>query len=211
MTARTSIFKFSPVFIKKSILSWFTALTLVVLGSFYTSIAYACDYLGSRTLINPYDCVENYGQDPWYGPCNGYFSSIDNKWHYSRTYCDQNYLQNEGWEGADCTGCGGGGPSCFLPGTQVATPQGDKNIETLKPGDAVFSFNELTGKKVINTVSDSLLRSVPQYYVITTESGRQVKTTAEHPFFTDGIVHEPSYNLFSNVLKFAKSELSHLF
>ena len=66
----------------------------------------------------------------------------------------------------------------------MATPQGDKSIETLKPGDAVFSFNELTGKRVVNTVQNSPVRTVQEYYIIKTQSGREVKTTAEHPFLT---------------------------
>lgn len=75
-------------------------------------------------------------------------------------------------------------PSCFLPGTQVSTPQGEKPIETLKPGDEVYSFDELTGKKLLNVVQNSPVRTVPQYYIIKTESGREVKVTAEHPFLT---------------------------
>lgn len=92
------------------------------------------------------------------------------------------------WEGKCCYEapeyCGGGGGTCFLPGTQVATPQGDEPIETLKPGDAVFSFDELTGKRVLNTVQNSPVRTVQEYYIIKTQSGREVKTTAEHPFLT---------------------------
>jgi hypothetical protein len=99
----------------------------------------------------------------------------------------------------DCSG------TCFLPGTQVSTPQGDKNIETLKPGDSVFSFNELTGKTILNTVEDSPVRTVSEYYIIKTRSGREIKTTAEHPFFTGITTNQTSTNFLLNVSDFIKS------
>jgi intein/homing endonuclease len=86
----------------------------------------------------------------------------------------------------------------------VSTPQGDKSIETLKPGDSVFSFNELTGEKIPNTVEDSPVRTVSEYYIIRTRSGREVKTTAEHPFFTGITTNQLSTATPSNVPDFIK-------
>jgi intein/homing endonuclease len=86
----------------------------------------------------------------------------------------------------------------------VSTPQGDKNIETLKPGDSVFSFNELTGKTIPNTVEYSPVRTVSEYYIIRTRSGREIKTTAEHPFFTGITTNQLSTATPSNVPGFIK-------
>lgn len=54
-------------------------------------------------------------------------------------------------EGGACLGAGGGGAS-FVAGTKIATPDGDVNIENLKEGDVVYSYDPVTGNKWINRI-----------------------------------------------------------
>lgn len=74
---------------------------------------------------------------------------------------------------------------CFLPGTMIATPNGEQPIETLKPGDTVISFNEKTKKTQESKIGDVDVLKRRVFYTI----NGSVHATAEHPFYTDkGIV-----------------------
>jgi hypothetical protein len=75
-------------------------------------------------------------------------------------------------------------PACFLSGTQISTPRGDKPIETLTAGDRVWSFDEQTGKVVANEVEELVTSQTDAYYIIETASGRQIKATGDHPVYT---------------------------
>src|SRR5206468_10478354 len=48
-----------------------------------------------------------------------------------------------------CTNCGqGGGGGCFTAGTPVMTPAGPRPIESIRPGDVVYSVDEATRQLV---------------------------------------------------------------
>jgi hypothetical protein len=71
-----------------------------------------------------------------------------------------------------CCGVATPTPACFPAGTKISTPEGEKDIETLKAGEQVLSFDPTTGKMVVNEVGELI-----------TASGRQIRATAEHPFW----------------------------
>lgn len=77
--------------------------------------------------------------------------------------------------------------SCFVAGTKVLTPNGEKNIEDITVGDAVFSTADIQlggldqsvkRQEVISTFS----RVVPEVFDIKV-GGEVLTTTAEHPFW----------------------------
>ncbi|MBI1974074.1 Hint domain-containing protein, partial [Candidatus Micrarchaeota archaeon] len=71
---------------------------------------------------------------------------------------------------------------CFLAGTGVKTPEGEKPIEELRGGDAVVGFDRL-GRETSMMVSETYALERDHYYVISA-GGRMVKATGEHPFLT---------------------------
>ena len=75
--------------------------------------------------------------------------------------------------------CPGGG--CFTPETKISTPEGEKEIQNIKEGEVVKSFDSETGEIKESTVSDVHKRQVQGYYILKTESGREIKVTGEHP------------------------------
>lgn len=78
-----------------------------------------------------------------------------------------------------------GGGGCFLAGTMIGTPDGDKPIESLNLGDKVISYNEITGEQQVSVIGDIDVLDREAYYTI----NGIVKATAEHPFYTNrGIV-----------------------
>jgi hypothetical protein len=77
-----------------------------------------------------------------------------------------------------------GGESCFLPGTQIQTPDGQVSIEAVKSQDKVLSLDPLSGQLYENIVSALHISAQDHYYTITTASGAKVQVTDEHPFYT---------------------------
>ena len=72
--------------------------------------------------------------------------------------------------------------ACFTAGTQVATPQGNREIETLTPGDKVYTCDESTGERCIRTVTRTFVRSMAAVVAITLSTGEVLHATEEHPF-----------------------------
>lgn len=91
-------------------------------------------------------------------------------------------------------GGGGGAQGCFPAGTKVSTPQGIKNIEDLKEGDEIYSFNKDKNieidiiEKVFEHENNKILK-------ITLWDGSVVRSTANHWFFNE-------YNRFTPLENF---------
>lgn len=76
--------------------------------------------------------------------------------------------------------------SCFVAGTPVLTPDGEKPIEQLRPGDLVLSRNQrdLAGPVEGRQVEEVFKR---QAATLELRVGRvALRTTAEHPFYVQG-------------------------
>lgn len=164
----------------------FTFIAIVSVFSFYNPI-FGCRELDTTITSH---CGENLGDYCRYNTDD--VDMVVQDCGLNST-CGCPYLQRDtcGWTcfktrySNDSNGdCDCSSPSCFLPGTKISTPDGDKDIETLKPGDKVLSFDEQTGKAVENTVDQSIVSQRDEYYIIKTASGKEVKATAEHPFYT---------------------------
>jgi predicted phage tail protein len=91
-------------------------------------------------------------------------------------------------------GGGGGAQGCFPAGTKISTPQGIKNIEDLKEGDEIFSFNKDKNieidmiEKVFEHENNKILK-------ITLWDGSIIRSTANHWFFNE-------YNRFTPLENF---------
>ena len=74
---------------------------------------------------------------------------------------------------------------CFLEGTMIGTPTGDKPIEELKAGDEVISYNEETKQQETSIIGEIDVLTREHYYVL----NGLVSATGEHPFYTNqGVV-----------------------
>ncbi|MBI3649416.1 MAG: Hint domain-containing protein [Acidobacteria bacterium] len=74
---------------------------------------------------------------------------------------------------------------CFLAGTKVATPEGEKNIEEIKEGDYVLAADAESGKPVRQRVAQVFRRESAVLLDIKV-AGETIKTTPEHRFWVEG-------------------------
>jgi RHS repeat-associated protein len=74
---------------------------------------------------------------------------------------------------------------CFVAGTKVLTDKGYKNIEEIKEGDKVWSYNEKTGKKELKPVVHIFVKETEELVKIYIE-GTVIEATPDHPFFIQG-------------------------
>lgn len=78
----------------------------------------------------------------------------------------------------------GKGAHCFPAGTKVRTPRGSVSIESIRPGDAIVGYNHRSGIAEDTTVKAVRISRRSDLVRITTECGREIVATADHPFFT---------------------------
>lgn len=81
------------------------------------------------------------------------------------------------------SGSSGSGVSCFVAGTMITTPDGDRPIEELKVGDVVLTWDFLLEQPVETKVVDTFVH-VNRATLYLNTLGGNVQTTAEHPFWT---------------------------
>ena len=75
---------------------------------------------------------------------------------------------------------------CFVAGTKAKTEDGDKNIEEIKPGDKVWSYNPATGETGLKTVKQTFENETEQIVHITITDGKDIEeidSTLRHPFY----------------------------
>ncbi len=76
---------------------------------------------------------------------------------------------------------GGGDVGCLLPGTAISTPDGSVNIEDIRKGDIVLSYNEWTGEVEPKTVYHTTIHTEYAGYI---EINDRLRITANHPVYT---------------------------
>jgi len=76
------------------------------------------------------------------------------------------------------------GGMCFVAGTLVAIKDGFKPIESIQPGDQVWSFDEGSGEFVLQPVVQVFNRLTDATVELTFE-GLNVDCTPEHPFWVE--------------------------
>lgn len=74
---------------------------------------------------------------------------------------------------------------CFPKGTKISTPEGYKNIEDIKIGDEVYTYNHNLNKIEIETVNYLFNKDVDDVMEITSSKGTQLTCTCNHPIYTD--------------------------
>lgn len=94
-----------------------------------------------------------------------------------------------------CIGAG----SCFGAGTPVATPEGDRPIETIAVGDVVVSRDPETGETSYRTVVETFVhedRSIVDIAISLDGHDEHVVATPEHPFYVvgDGFIRVDELN-----------------
>ncbi len=73
---------------------------------------------------------------------------------------------------------------CSPAKTKVNTPNGETNIEDLKKGDLVISYEEQKKCVKINTIEETYERYYEgELIILEIENGRVLKLTPEHPVF----------------------------
>lgn len=73
--------------------------------------------------------------------------------------------------------------SCFPAGTKVHTPDGLKNIEELKEGELVLTYNEITKQQEYKVILVRHERFTQQMLTIELPTGEFIRVTPEHRFF----------------------------
>ena len=79
-------------------------------------------------------------------------------------------------------GGGGGKGSCFIAGTPIILKDTFKNIETIKPGDIVLSYNEENKKNVFNEVLQTMIHFVHEKIYSLFIKDEKLKVTGNHKF-----------------------------
>lgn len=74
--------------------------------------------------------------------------------------------------------------ACFPAGTKVHTDEGLRNIEDIRVGDRVWSYDEETGEQSLQEVLQTNVRESDHTVELYTD-GEKIETTAEHPFYTE--------------------------
>ena len=81
----------------------------------------------------------------------------------------------------------GGGPKCFVAGTEILTTEGIKRIEDIQVGDLVITDDPTTPEGVeIRPVLDTFVREATELYDLYVDS-EVISTTGEHPFWVPDI------------------------
>lgn len=75
---------------------------------------------------------------------------------------------------------------CFVEGTKVSTPNGLINIEDLKAGDLVYTYNEQTGKVEEKPIEKTFVNPSKETATITFENGETIENTKPHPYYVVG-------------------------
>jgi len=76
---------------------------------------------------------------------------------------------------------------CFTAGTPVWLIDGTtRRIENLSVGDHVLSRDEKTGQFAAQRVEKTFVHLVPESLILHLADGKNIHTTAKHPFFADG-------------------------
>lgn len=76
--------------------------------------------------------------------------------------------------------------SCFAAGTRVATPDGQRAIESLNAGDKVYAVDPNTMELVTKRVLQTHRHLDKELLKLTLSDGRTLQVTEEHPFFDPG-------------------------
>ncbi len=75
---------------------------------------------------------------------------------------------------------------CFVAGTQIKTPEGNKNIEDIEVGDEVYSYDYYDGKIAIKGVTELFVNEASNLVNVDIE-GESIISTPSHPYYVSGV------------------------
>jgi replicative DNA helicase len=88
------------------------------------------------------------------------------------------------------------GRQCLTGDTLVQMSNGTlKEIRHVKPNDNILSFNEINNSIVPDIVTDQWSNGTRQIYKITTQFGRVIRATSNHPFFVKQQICDKTHNM----------------
>jgi hypothetical protein len=76
--------------------------------------------------------------------------------------------------------------NCFVAGTPIATPSGEKRIEDIQIGDTVVTFDHDTDSEVLAAVSNTIVSDAEELFRIDV-GDVSLQVTGEHPFWVEGL------------------------
>ncbi|HCJ14576.1 MAG TPA: hypothetical protein DHV77_05030, partial [Erysipelotrichaceae bacterium] len=116
-------------------------------------------------------------------------SEMKAEWKYSHrgNVVSDSVIENITYEGNTGPICYGDNSSgyCFIAGTIVKTPYGDKNIEDVEAGDVVYACNVETGEVEEKEVVRTFINDAYTLIYITI-GGEEICSTLNHPFYVVG-------------------------
>ena len=77
--------------------------------------------------------------------------------------------------------------ACFVEGTSVAVPGGQKNIEDICPGDLVYAYNENEAQVKEELVTAISNREASKLVEICTDEGDKIVSTVEHLWYVETV------------------------
>ncbi len=75
--------------------------------------------------------------------------------------------------------------TCFVEGTKISTLNGQKNIEDIKVGDYVLSYDEISNKQTYSLVTQTYTNTTNKLCKIKYDN-TEILSTPSHPFYVDG-------------------------
>lgn len=95
--------------------------------------------------------------------------------------------------------------TCFTGDTKVAVENGYKNIEDIKIGDYVYSYNLDTNKKELKKVLETFIHQKDEIYTLKVNN-QLIHTTEEHPFYVinKGWINTEKLNFDDKLLSIKK-------
>lgn len=92
--------------------------------------------------------------------------------------------------------CHQGCKFCLIPGEKILTQKGEIQIEDLKIGDIVYSFDELKKIRVENTIEQVFERNYDGKVIkVYLENGRTITCTPNHKIYTTNRGWIPAENI----------------
>lgn len=100
---------------------------------------------------------------------------------------------------------------CFVAGTKITLADGSiKNIEDVKPGDLVSTFDLKSNTIVNNEVNSVYSKKVNVTVEYTFENGEVLKCTLDHPIYVDGKGWSSYSSELSNLMYSLESEVKNI-
>ncbi|MCP4677915.1 MAG: hypothetical protein GY854_20850 [Deltaproteobacteria bacterium] len=75
--------------------------------------------------------------------------------------------------------------ACFAAGTLVSTPEGFRNIEDLREGDAVYGWDFEQGTVIVATITRTHVSVSEEIYTVAVGNSK-IEVTSAHPFYVEG-------------------------